>query len=561
MNISLKMRMYALLLVSAVIPLLLTWFFVNFFVFSAREQHLDLMIRNEIEKTGSGMKRHMDSLKYMSQQIVSDRELMEQFSLFTEGNPSALQHINERLAVFEGSNSDVANITFFYRSGGGWVKINNSLVRGGLPEAEMLFSEQGSLKYYGPHITRSVAGRYPAISLVRAFPYPNLNNIMVYIESGFKSLDIAPSESLRLMNTVFLVVDSGGKTVFSSDENFQVDFQEKMVGHPVKGYRLYRYEDSRGWSLRAYIPRSSFSRQTFELSFGFLVIAAAAALLSVFFSGFLWRSVRMPMVLFEENLRAVIMDNESAHIRSIHVREFDQNFEHLEKLKNRILELLEEVRQEEREKADLEMKILMFKINPHFIHNTLNTLKWYASGHGYTGIEKFLSSLNRLLLYNMGKNAETTLQSELDSIDDYIELQKLKYEISYSLHIDVPAPILRSRTPRFILYPLVENAILHGLRGKGALMITTGIGEDGKISVKVIDYSPALSEEELEHITKAAGDGGRSIGLMYVSHALESMFPGESLFRISRDEEKNSTIVEIQMPYRAEGGICPAVIC
>lgn len=552
-NFSLKARMYVLLLVNSLIPLLLLWLFITFFVFKAHERQLDMMINAEVEKTGADIVHLMDNMKIISQQIISDPSFRQRLRDSLEWDRAAMRLINEQIAVFETSNPNVSNITFFLRerdnASGGLVKINNSsLAQGSPPEDTPLFSWQNELKYYGPHRTLSVAGDYPVISLVRSIPFLNPFEVYLYIESGYKLLNLKPADLLNALNTVFVLTRPDAGMVYASDADFFRRFGGEGQALPQAAeYRVYA-RNSGDWRFLAYVPQAAFSRETFHISFGLFFIVILAVSLSLIISGFIWQSVRHPLAVFEKNLKTVTLNADWANIHMIKVKEFDDNFEYFKRLKGRIVELLDEVRDKERSKVELEIKLLMYKTNPHFIHNTLNTLKWYSATQGSHEMEHFISSMNRLLMYNMEKNGETTLQSELDSIGDYIDLQKLKYEITYTRRVDAPLTVLQSKSPRFILYPLVENAIVHGLQGKGSIDLAVALAENGNISVKVIDSGDSLSADAIERIMRDIhSDSGKGIGLRYVYRILETIFPGESSFTISRSQ--NRTICEIQMPF------------
>jgi hypothetical protein len=209
---TLQARMYALLLVNSLIPLLLAWLFINFAAVRTHERQLDLMIGSEIEKNGAAFRQLMDSMKNISQQIIADREIRQQLRNYLGGSRFEIQYVNERIAVFEGSNPSVSGITFFrcppLTGGGGELrKLNHSLVSGGPADERLLFSRQNELKYYGPHETFSVVGRYPVISLTRAVPHLD---VLLYMESGYKLLDITPSESLRAMGAVIIAAAYSG---------------------------------------------------------------------------------------------------------------------------------------------------------------------------------------------------------------------------------------------------------------------------------------------------------------------------------------------------------------
>lgn len=139
-------------------------------------------------------------------------------------------------------------------------------------------------------------------------------------------------------------------------------------------------------------------------------------------------------------------------------------------MSEKIKELLEHVVREEREKQDLEYKMLQSQINPHFLYNTLNSIKWMASIQGADGIAEMTTSLSRLLKsISKGTRLLLPLRDELSLLEDYFTIQKYRYggTITLEIHVEEDAlldiPILK-----FTLQPLVENSIFHGIEPKGS---------------------------------------------------------------------------------------------
>lgn len=555
---SLQQRMRMLLVVSAILPLLLIWFFISIWVFNLYKQNTELLINNELDQLTMNMSNLMDSMKYMSQQLVNDEKLNRHLEDYLSGDEylvgKTMEYLQNRVALYEAANPTIANITFFYQSDNSLLKINSSsLSKNSIPTEKFLLQSYNHVNIYGPHPTQSLVANYPVLSLLRKVPIAGVDNLYVYIESGYKKLGVFSARTLDHIKAVYTVVSNTGEIVYSSVPEVipEITAQPVATGNKAiihgKSYLVYTTSSNSSWQLQVYVEENTFGSYMYTLSIGFVIIALVAVGLSILMGSILWRSVQRPLQLFDRNLKSVMLDSWESDIQRINIQEFDDNFEYFEKLKKRILHLVLEVQNKEAAKSTLEIKLLMYKINPHFIHNTLNTLKWYSADKGYEDIEGFLSSLNRLLMYNMGKIPGTTLETELNSIHDYIHLQKLKYNFEFGIENTLPPSMMKAATPRFILYPLVENAILHGIRGQGTIIIRLYPDADGKIVIVIEDSGSPMEEQEINTLIansqSPAPEGG--IGLAYVRGVLADEFGAESEFFVQALSTGNAFILKI----------------
>ena len=157
----------------------------------------------------------------------------------------------------------------------------------------------------------------------------------------------------------------------------------------------------------------------------------------------MWKSIYRPFKTFDNNLKKIINDeNVQLQVRHMNVEEFEESFNYFNKLKKRIIELLDKVQKEETKRTELQIKQLLSKINPHFICNTLDTLKWYANEKQEHEISEFVSALNKLLLYNLERTPETTLKSEIAAVSDYVALQQWKYDIDFMIEQEDLPPFM-----------------------------------------------------------------------------------------------------------------------
>ena len=201
---------------------------------------------------------------------------------------------------------------------------------------------------------------------------------------------------------------------------------------------------------------------------------------------------------------------------------------------------------------EFELKALQAQINPHFLYNTLDTLKWYAAGKKDREMVHFITALNKLLLYNMSKTRETTLKSELEAVSAYIVLQQLKYDIRFHMDTGKHPEILQADMPRFVLQPIVENAILHSGSNQGDIWIEVELLANGKIAVLVKNDGTPINPEKIKEVLVQKNDiSSNGIGLQYVARMLENRFGDDFELKAERTED-GVNVVEIRIPFEAE---------
>lgn len=126
--------------------------------------------------------------------------------------------------------------------------------------------------------------------------------------------------------------------------------------------------------------------------------------------------------------------------------------------------LIEEVYKSELDKKNLELNLLQSKINPHFLYNNLSAINWIAIEKGEDRIYEIttqMATFYRTAL-NRGVNIDR-LRVEIDNIMSYIKLQLYAHEDSFQAEYEIEEALLDTRIPIFIMQPLVENAIEHGI--------------------------------------------------------------------------------------------------
>ncbi len=153
----------------------------------------------------------------------------------------------------------------------------------------------------------------------------------------------------------------------------------------------------------------------------------------------------------------------------------------LDHLIARLWDMAEQQKQNEQRKRELELAALQYQINPHFLFNTLNTFKWIAELNGVPALQDGIASLCALLKSTLlNQNDMQPLEAELQDLSHYFSIQKLRYADGFDVVYQIDQKMLGIRVPRFLLQPLAENAIVHGMDDSGRIMtITIGAQKDG----------------------------------------------------------------------------------
>lgn len=201
-----------------------------------------------------------------------------------------------------------------------------------------------------------------------------------------------------------------------------------------------------------------------------------------------------------------------------------------------------------------ELKALHSQINPHFLYNTLDSIKWMAKLNGVDDIVLIVSQLGKLLknsIHNQKDSVE--ISEEMALVGSYLSIQKFRYSNKFDVDIDVDESIMHCVVPKLIIQPIVENAIIHGIEdkvGKAHLTIK-GWKEDNKIIFEIIDNGVGISEEQLDKIcnkVRQENIGNDSIGLANVDKRIK-LYYGEEYGLGITSEVNVGTIMRIIMPF------------
>ena len=167
----------------------------------------------------------------------------------------------------------------------------------------------------------------------------------------------------------------------------------------------------------------------------------------------------------------------------------------------------------ERQLADVQLQMLKNQIKPHFLFNTLNLIASMAQIEDAEVTEKMIEALSRLFRYNL-KSSESVmpLERELRVVQDYMYLQQMRFGKRIQYQSDCAPETLPLLVPSFVLQPLVENAIKHGLstRSSGGRIVVRSWMDGERFRMSIADTGEGMSEERLEEVRQRLKWGERN---------------------------------------------------
>lgn len=200
-----------------------------------------------------------------------------------------------------------------------------------------------------------------------------------------------------------------------------------------------------------------------------------------------------------------------------------------------------------------ELMALQLQINPHFLYNTLQTLHMEARKIDATGkTSRIIEDVSDILKYALGSSQEpVSLQEELNHLKKYVEVQNYRFG-QFIVYYEVDEDVLDAEVFRLMLQPVVENSLLHGIRGlerQGYVKIWIK-NKKGWLDIRVIDNGHGMSKKELEELRgRIEENKGSSIGLINLNRRLQLRYDSESKLKI-QSKKDFCTCISFQIPYK-----------
>ena len=324
-----------------------------------------------------------------------------------------------------------------------------------------------------------------------------------------------------------------------------------VVRYPIGVHDLYLIE---------IIPNGPLQRQIPYLSDSLVISLLAILVLGLLLAFLLHHMITPPITALQNRITKISSGDFSFDPAIEWNNELGDIGRGINSMSASVTALMDHRLEDEKQKQDLEYRMLQNQINPHFIYNTLNSIKWMATIQHAPGIAEMVTALSRLLK-SVSKSNErlVPLYEEFALLNDYFTIQQYRYGGTITLDVSYIEDEKLNHScliPRFTLQPLVENAIFHGIEPKGSAgEVTLRVERDtanGDVLIRLTDDGIGMTAEQAAKALQEPGPEEaaakyRHVGMWNVHKRLQYSF-GEAYGLSIESEPGVGTTVTVRLP-------------
>ena len=226
----------------------------------------------------------------------------------------------------------------------------------------------------------------------------------------------------------------------------------------------YRQLKSSGWWLIEAASQDTLSDYSKSLLVNIATVGIICFAGSVLITWVLSRHLSRPLAKLTDGMRSISHGNLDTRISTTTHDEFHFLSETFNNMAGDISRLIAEVEKTSEEKRETEIRFLQTQINPHFVYNTLNSIRCYILMGDTENANRIMILMIRLMRSILNtKKIYITLDEELENLNTYVEIQKTVYYNQLDIHFQIDPRVHMAKVPKLILQPIVENSIFHGI--------------------------------------------------------------------------------------------------
>lgn len=380
---------------------------------------------------------------------------------------------------------------------------------------------------------------------------------------------------LNLSQNHFLIICSGeGQILSASDENlvgtniyqrkYLIDRLNQKQGDLFsyigreKYFITYNTFQRLNWKIICFIPTKDLFLQSTTFNQTILSLIFLLVLANLFLSFMLTKVIVNPIRNLILTINRIGTGDFSSRITITNHDEIGEIGVQFNKMVDNIETLLKENFMISLKEKEAQIKSLQAQINPHFLYNTLDTIGWKTMLLGNNEINKVIFALAEILRYSIdSSNKLVTLEKDLQQVQNYLYIQKMRYEERFRVFFRIDPATLDLKVHKFLIQPIVENAILHGLESKeqgGVLCISSKIKDD-QLWIMVFDNGRGIPQATLDlifnHDYHQPENSKNHIGINNVHHRIQ-LYYGNSCGIEIKSRENQYTKVVLRLPLLKE---------
>jgi two-component system, sensor histidine kinase YesM len=450
---------------------------------------------------------------------------------------------------------------------------------GSTPWAEEAVRKDGELVWEGLQYDQlSGAGEntdlvLPITRVLKDFD--NMNNI------GYVRVSLDGNAILEKINGIKL-----GKTghffVVNESAEVMIDNELDEIGKPVGNEELrnfimenrkefeFDHEDvhhygvmqpiGNGWSIVGVVPVTEITGEIVSIQRIVIFASVMFGIITILFGVLIARRVTEPVKVLTKQMKLVGEGDFNVRTKVSSIDEIGMMSTQFNHMINQVENLLQQVKEEQSRKQEAELRAIKHRINPHFLFNTLSTIRWLVQFKETDRANTALSALSKLLEGNMGKTGTfISIREEVELVENFMLILQIRYQQNFFLKTEFEEGIEDFHIPRMLLQPIVENSIFHGIvpTGEEGTIRITGKRIEHGVVLEVSDDGMGFNSDILEKM-KQTTDHTNSyigIGLSHVYDSVRLYFDKDSNVEITSTDRGTSVKLILLSNTGGEGHV------
>ncbi|GFN30026.1 sensor histidine kinase [Paenibacillus xylaniclasticus] len=306
-----------------------------------------------------------------------------------------------------------------------------------------------------------------------------------------------------------------------------------------------------GWKLVQLVPYDTVFKEIFDTRYTNWVVFVLILIVFLLITLSVSYRISRPLLLLRKRMQELEEKGFHSTLSVSGPEEIASLIETYNRMVKEIRGLLTRVKDEYKQKEDMRFRALQAQINPHFLLNTINNIKWMAYLRQDGEVGDMLSNLGGILEGSIGRGGSLIpLRQELDYIDNYVGLMRMKFH-DIELVIQVPEELMEQEVIQIMLQPVVENSLIHGIEPLGAAgrITVEARVENATFVLDITDNGVGMSNERLAEIRaglEAEADADKEapmrIGIKNVHDRLRLQYGEEYGIRIYSEAGRGTTV-------------------
>ena len=575
-NLPLKYKFLGMFFINS--GILLAAFLLCFFICTrAYNQQLYKTVAGNLSYSSGTISSSMKNIETLSSMILSDNAVQNSLSTIKDTQDPVL-HYNAGQIL----NSTLFSYYDTFRDRGvAYIAIKNqeSVNCTNLPHLKKVDpaflhqvfdaarSNNGSAKWIWKSGHRDYLFLTRDIRQIKNFSLDSMGELVINVNME-EIVDSANTAAIQYDNSYYIIVDDSGSVIYSSKDLTPKDL-DSIQKINLMDYGLVPFNGHTYFAVHGIIPDYSWNyinlipfdtiRKSLDLSLAFiiLILIAVTILVALLSRGFIrsiithFNALNYKMVEFSKNELAIPKTDYPYARRQDEIGMIHQQFD---AMMNRVRSLVNTNYINEILKRDAQLKALEAQINPHFLYNTLEAINWRAKASGNEKISQMAESLGTLLRATLSnKKSFVTLSYELELVNCYMTIQKLRFEDELEYQLLTSPELENAVIPPLTIQPLVENSIHYGMENIDdvchILVIVTRLG--GELIIKVQNDGSVMEDSLLERLkSNKIQPNGLGIGILNINQRIQLLFGKE--YGLSFSNENDFATATLTIAYKTE---------